>query len=669
MHDAEWAVPLDHAGSLQRVSREFMIAPTPHPCLPTLTDAELKRLVAQPDGAERYAKWFNQREKLIRKSLEDPMNFGFEPEYKFPNGEVVRPWEDADRLLEMECYLLAIFGGNRAMKTFLATKRLCQCIRLFGGGTYVAMAEKEESSRARIQKDIWHWLEPHYGHLNGKHDPRKIYKINYTPSGGFTENKAVFPNRSELYLLNYKQAASEYEGWEFGAPKDVYERVSRELRAAGQFCPVNLAVVADESMPLSWLEMYSRRLKFRKAKLMWPFTPIKGITPAIKEFVGKTARTIRALPSELLPRQNLPELQAGQMPYIQETFMPASRAIYFFSIFNPFGGYYQEIKSLCEGKTEEYTERVAYGYARDSVARALPKFGAVNVIKRKQLPAEGTNYMFTDPAGVRNWATIWIRVGTGNPSNYYIYRDWPDEQRYGAWAVPTERETSEDTKKGWDGDPGPAQNPSVAGILPYKRMFLSEEKIAVPAGLMELHETDAPAGRPYLEEILARVEDPYHRALIRERLENGTDLTELRERIRERQIDPRAGRNETQAEKGGTCLIDEMAKPNLDRTGKVVCDPMIFRPASGVSIDEGISLINELLDWNENELFMPLLNAPRLYVTENCRQVIWAMENYTGRAGETGACKDFIDLLRYMALARLRHIAPGMVKTMGGGSY
>ena len=91
--------------------------------------------------------------------------------------------------------------------------------------------------------------------------------------------------------------------------------------------------------------------------------------------MGKSPRTVRALPSELLPRQNLPDLLDGQMPYIQETFMPRSRAIYFFSCFNPFGGDHPEIKALCEGKTEEYIERVAYGFARDSVARALPKFG------------------------------------------------------------------------------------------------------------------------------------------------------------------------------------------------------------------------------------------------------------------------------------------------------
>lgn len=31
-------------------------------------------------------------------------------------------------------------------------------------------------------------------------------------------------------------------------------------------------------------------------------------------------------------------------------------------------------------------------------------------------------------------------------------------------------------------------------------------------------------------------------------------------------------------------------------------------------------------------------------------------ENYTGLGGEKGACKDFADLVRYMALAKLMHV-------------
>jgi hypothetical protein len=51
-----------------------------------------------------------------------------------------------------------------------------------------------------------------------------------------------------------------------------------------------------------------------------------------------------------------------------------------------------------------------------------------------------------------------------------------------------------------------------------------------------------------------------------------------------------------------------------------------------------------------------LLNAPKLFVAEDCQQVIWMFENYTGRGGAKGACKDFADLVRYMALAKLFHV-------------
>ena len=67
---------------------------------------------------------------------------------------------------------------------------------------------------------------------------------------------------------------------------------------------------------------------------------------------------------------------------------------------------------------------------------------------------------------------------------------------------------------------------------------------------------------------MLEVKDPYHRREIEKAIEAGMELSELRERVRERLIDPRAGRNEQQAEKGGTCLIDEMAKPNVDLDGQ-----------------------------------------------------------------------------------------------------
>ena len=82
-------------------------------------------------------------------------------------------------------------------------------------------------------------------------------------------------------------------------------------------------------------------------------------------------------------------------------------------------------------------------------------------------------------------------------------------------------------------------------------------------------------------------------------------------------------------------------------------------PASGVQEDEGLGVVNELLDWNQEQPLVALLNEPKLYVSEDCLQVIWALENYTGRGGPKGACKDFADLLRYMALAKLEFVETG----------
>jgi|GEM_PF-895629 len=643
------------------------LTPTPHPILPTFTPEELEEVIQRPGGAEWYADWFNKRETLIKLAEADPLRHGFEPEHTYPDGTVVKPWDDARKLLD-EAEILGIFGGNRAAKSVFAAKSVCEAAMDFPGALIVCLSESEMTSIATQQKLIWLFLRKYIEPFNNKRD--STVKVNYSQANGFSDKKLVFPNKSEMYFLTYNQDPGMFEGWEFGAQESVLQRVGGQLRDAGKRVPVNVGAWADESLTLAWLQMFSRRLKFRKSKLIWAFTPVKGITPAIKEFVGSSAVTLKALPSELLnKRKNFPELEPGTMPYIQRPVFPKSRAIYFHSILNPFGGYYASIKELCAPpKTEEYIERVAYGYARDSIARAFPKFSGVNIVKQCNLPADGTNYMLTDPAGTRNFATIWVRVAPGNPANYYIYRDWPDLERYGEWAVPTEREVDQENKKGWDGDKGPAQNALGYGVAQYKQLFLTEEAITVPQAISDIVNTT--------EDIELRVKntaelieksfiDPYHKRIVSDAIAAGEDVSNLKEIIRTRFIDPRAGKNEHIAEQGGTCLVDEFLK---ETKGVKTLPGMKFQLASGVSIAEGITEVNGLLHWeSEQPLMYP--NLPRLYVCEDCAQVRWAMENYTGLGGETGACKDFIDLVRYMAMSRLRYIAPGMLKTSGGGSY
>jgi hypothetical protein len=599
-----------------------------HPMLKLPTADQVASLLERDAGREELIDHLEKRQRRIRLSEDDPLGWGFEPGI----------WGDADRTLAgAGCNILAIFGGNRATKTVYAVKRGIQCATTYPGTRLAICSESEIASISTVQALAWQFLKPRFGHLNGKRDV--VTKINYGQSGGFTERKVVLPNTSEIYFLTYNQEASDFEGWEFGAPAFIYADLAAQLKEQGHFVPPNIGAVTDESLPLRWLQMFSRRVKFRRAHVLWPFTPVKGITPAVKELVGSSAVTTEHRPSALLPRRNVKDCPEGTMPYIRRCVFPNAMAIYFFTEFNPFGPspgrtYYDEVRELLEGKASDYIERVAYGFARDSVARAFPRFGSWNVVRREQLPAVGTNYFFCDPAGARNWFMIWVRVcpAIGGQNEFYIYRDWPDMRSWGEWAVPTEREVNEETRRGWDGDPGPAQVGHGFGIAAYKQVILDAE-------LITEDNKDPQAVRRW-QQAKAR----------------GEALDQVREDIADRYIDPRAGSNEHIAEDEGTCIINDFLKVQTDAKGVVIGPQMDLRPASGVSQEEGFTCVNELLDWNQEQDFMPVLNQPHLFVCEDCQQVRWMFENYTGRGGDKGAAKDPADLVRYMALAELEYL-------------
>lgn len=592
--------------------------PTPHPLLPVPTIEEMEPLMRdEASMAALFKRLTEEREKLIKLSEENPYRWGFE----LPH------WKDADELLK-NVLLLIVFGGNRAGKSEYAAKRFVHNLMKYEDAVLMCLHESEETSIATQQKLIWKFLPPEIKALNGRSNP--VFKVKYSQAGGFTEGKLVLPNRSELYFVSYKQDPGSFEGWELGA---------RQESIVGAW--------ADENMPLPWLKMLFFRLASRAGKVMWTYAPVHGLTTTIKEIVGNAARTLKSRPAELLrDRQNLPGLPIGHMPYVQQPFMAAAKVIYFHSDLNPFGKHFSQIKKLCEGQPSEFVEKRAYGYARDVGWRAFPLFGAQNVIKRENLPAVGTNFMFTDPAGARNWATMWIRVTPGAEPCYYIYRDWPSCQVFGEWAI-----TSSNPGK-FDGDAGPAQNTLGYGVGPYREMFRQEESW-MPGLLAEVD--------PYRQRLSSTVQASNHKQ---------TANTKLQEVICERYIDSRAASNPHITEKGGTCIADEFATPGRDaRSREITCEPMVFLPASGEKSTNGLTAINDLLFWDPKKPLCAIANAPRLFVAEDCKQVLFALSNWTGLDGEKGASKDFVDLIRYMALARLHHREPGIMKTRGGGSY
>lgn len=587
---------------------------TPHPLLRWATDDELVAALRMPDGHALLDALFKEREERIALSLDDgdPLRYGFELEN----------WKDADELLR-ENKLVYVAGGKRASKSEWAAKRVMQCALAHGKSVIWCFQDNVRTSISTQQKLLWKFLPPELKRFNGKEDRRKVFKISYTPANGFANSILVLPNRTEIHFLTYNQDVKEFQGWEIGANVSLEANVLSPESGKSVGSVPNIGAWADENLTLPWLETLDFRSTTRNAKILWTFSTTEGITTTIKEVLG-AAETLKSRFAELLPeRVNVPGLPVGHMPYVQRCQRKGTAAIYFFTEFNVFGDNYSGVKALCQGRPSHYIEENAYGYARDVMHKAFPLFGEWNVVDPKNIPAKGTNYMFTDPAGARNWATLWVRVTPGNPGKFYIYRDWPDAQSYGEWAV-----ASDDPAQP-DGKAGSAQRSLGLGVEQMKALWRSLE-----SKVLSLESAPQDARR------------------------NTLDITA--EVVFQRFIDPRAGRNPHANEHGGTCLVDQFADGE---------NPMLLTPASGVDVERGLSVVNDLLWWDNTKPMDMLTNAPRLFVSRECKQVLWMMNNYTGRGGEKAGAKDFADLLRYMALAELEHYDDTTLRSLGGGSY
>ncbi len=186
-----------------------------------------------------------------------------------------------------------------------------------------------------------------------------------------------------------------------------------------------------------------------------------------------------------------------------------------------------------------------------------------------------------------------------------VHREWPNQTSYIEGIGYAGEWALPDGKK-LDGKPGPAQQDFGFGLERYK------------------------------DEIL--------------RVEGG-------EEIFERWMDSRYGNARTLGKESPTTLIDEMADLG-----------MLFTATPGDSIDEGVSMINDALSYNP-EKPVDARNQPKLYISESCKNVIYALQTYTAADGKKGATKDFIDLLRYVCLSDAINVEGDILRSTGGGSY
>ena len=653
------------------------LRPTAHPLVPWLTEDEARACCRTEEGVRELHALFNEREAEVRRAGDnwqeggDPIACPFLelPQWAQADAELKRVLREV-RLEKRSVAGQYVAGGKRASKSERAARRVVQAALALRNGKIWCFQGSVPTSIAEQQRLVWKYLPKSLKALNGR-ARHGFTKINYTPDGGFAMGKShglVLPTMTEIHFLTYNQNPEDYTGWKLGAPLTVKERELIEKTPH----LLNMGAWLDENATVEWIENMEARCSTNGACWLWTFSTLEGITPAIKEILTGFRATATRRAADLPDHWRVsPEMPPGHAPVAGRVQRRNMSVVFFHTDLNPFPGNYENMRGMVEGKPPAIILRDLYGWTEDTRSRAWPSFGGWNLIDPEQLPESGTNYQITDPAGSRPWATLWVRVAPGKPSRFYIYRDWPDARRYGPWAT-----ASRDPHQP-DGDSGPAQRNLAYGWVKYKQTWLAEESVRLGVKNGQLTERD-PHRRNLLERALAKaaLKEPWGEAAVAWAQQRGLDGEPVREVIRERIIDPRASRNPSAVAAGGTCPIDELLKENRDpKTGELLAPRMLFTPAAvsrsrgGFEVETGIQAVGALLEFDREQPLCPLVNEPRLYVVRSCEQVIWTMENYTGQGGENAGCKDFADLLRYMAMSDLRHVTAGTERSKGGGSY
>jgi len=523
----------------------------PHPVLKIPSDEEIIKWGWSP---ERIIKFHKGYHNAIALEKEDPYRHGVE----------LQTWKRADENL-LSCSELHIYGGNRSGKSEYCAKRVVQAAMNNPESVIWCFQTTNENSIQMQQKYIWKYLPKEL--KEGKIKSLTTY-ISYSQKNGFSDNKLVLPNGSEIVFRNYAQDRSTIEGGEVGSTMPTVE---------------NIGVWADELIPQDFLDTLRFRLVTRDAKMLVSFTAIEGYSPVVKEMLNgsKVLEDVEADPSLI---------RGYRVPLVQQPKRKDARIVYFHTAHNPYGGF-ERIKKTLEGAHKDDILCRAYGVPTKPLAGKFPKFSHKhNIVEHEKIPfiadksQEVTHFMCIDPSGAKPWFMIW--AGVTPMQEVYIWAEYPDIS-YGDWA---------DMSRGKRGRPGDAAKPNGYGYDDY----------------------------------IDRINE----------IEEGVTIFE-------RLIDPRLGAAKYQAEDMQTSIMDELINKGID----VIAAP-------GYDEDQGLQAINKLLAWDDNKP-MEMGNKPRLFISDRCEQLIYAMTEYTGELGKDEPTKDPVDCLRYLAIADIMYINDG----------
>lgn len=583
----------------------------PHPVLPLPARQQVAAWLAMGEpGRAHLEKALRDRAELIQREREDPIHYGYQPE---PFLEV------REQLLTHDEVFMS--GQNRGGKTRCAAGLVVEDLYNNPNKHWLCFDTSEKTSIDKQQKAIFEMFPPAWKRLAKREGNAKkkgdVY-LSYNTAGGFTNFKAVFPNKSQISFGNYKQDVTIYEGYEIDG------------------------VWFDENAPLAFIDAMAFRIgRGRRMILLFTYTPVAGgapvFTAAVQRFLAG-ATILKTRRASLLP-ENMVHVKGcppGHMPYVMQCRNPKAAVVFFHWGTNPYGAN-DEVRGKIENQPLPIVRVRAYGWVDKLVQSAFPKFNKdAHVITRKRFNEivekhGGTRYVSADPRPGRNWFIKWYLV---TPQGWVIvYREWPDLPRYGEWAL-TPSDDGRAVRVDWR--PGPAQRTEAGrGLAAYKALLLETEGWEYDGAKEEWVKTPK---------------------------------TEI---VHRRLMDPRFGGSEVPSQEEGETIIEMMAADDTrDPLGrKMPAMDWEQAPASSVhGAGSALEMVNNLMDYRDSEPITPL-NCPRWFAVEDCHHSILAYQEFTNAGSEKDALKDPVDCDRYFAKAECGYVAPQAMKVKRGGYW
>lgn len=627
----------------------------PHPRLP-LMDIGLLWSLSQRGEMASVLEWAKSRHQEIELEERDRYRYGWRGD-PGKSRELGGGWKRAvDQIAAVKkanpraIPKILCMGGNGSSKSEFGAWYACKLMVEKAGAQVAVLCPSQTQARKVLMSRLFDNLPFEWRPAEtGKSKSGITGNISYTRKMGFTENTFILPNGSRCTFYFYLD----------GDP----------LSIEGDQLDV---VLADEEVPVEWLEACEYRLARTGGTLMALFTPISGYIPTVSWFRG-VARVVESREAPLL-REVVPasederdgldddgpktlilppwldgppgaQMRPVRLPVVEHGADYTRRIIYFWTqdCCYPADSYETLVELLRSNKrgANEVKTR-AYGIAckvKDARFPLLNVAAHAITLARAQsgeVPKAVTWYHLLDPASGRNHVMQWwAKTADGRE---ICVREWPQQDDFipgvgqpGPWAV--------DAKKGKlvDGVRGPAQEPFGLTTKQY-----AAEIRRVEVELAKLYEgrTD---GEPV--NVMFRLMDS--RAL--DTVTHG-----------------RSYYSEFAAEKiyfretSGQALNPRSDNPDA------ICGVNLISDALGYNVDAPLSM--------DNRPRMLIVYEPAdadagKSVPKGCGNTWDSLQNWTGADGLKGARKDFIDLCHYAQRAEMRHIPPRAEGMPGGGGW